>query len=80
MGIRKTSTTNIVRNIFPSIAIMIMGVMGSYFVYDTYFSGKMSAVQVSMYEPAAGDELGSSFSEEDAIEIIVTDEKDKIIE
>lgn len=47
---------SIFKNITPAVAIMVVGVLGAYLVYDNYFSGESAAVQVSGFEPAAGEE------------------------
>lgn len=46
---------NIFKNIAPSIAVMVIGLVGAYFVYNTYFSGS-PAQSVASFEPAAGEE------------------------
>src|SRR5688572_21812634 len=56
---RTMKTKNIIRNILPSVAVMVAGLMGAYLVYQNYFEDNV-ALQVSTYEPAAGDELGAS--------------------
>lgn len=46
---------NIMRNVTPSLTVMVVGLVGAYFVYNTYFSDRV-ATGVASYEPAAGEE------------------------
>lgn len=47
---------NIFKNITPAIAVMIVGVVGAYVVYDNFFSGQVPSAAVGTIEPAAGEE------------------------
>lgn len=50
---------NMMRNIVPSIAVMAIGLVGAYFVYNVYFSDKTAttAAQIATFEPASGDDV-----------------------
>lgn len=50
---------NIVKNIVPALAIMVIGVGGAYVTYDKFFSDKVSAEQASIMEPAAGEDAAA---------------------
>ncbi len=64
---------NIIKNITPSITVMVIGLVGAYFVYNTYFSDRVAS-GVATYEPAAGEEMvvedgaAATFATEDAAE------------
>lgn len=47
---------NIIRNITPSVTVMVVGLVGAYFVYNTYFSDRVASGVVG-FEPAAGEEV-----------------------
>lgn len=47
---------NIMKNVTPSITVMAVGLVGAYFVYNTYFSDKVASGYAS-FEPAAGEEM-----------------------
>ncbi len=49
---------NIFRNISPAVAVMVVGVLGAYLVYDNYFSNDTAAA-IGAVEPAAGDEAAA---------------------
>lgn len=57
---------NILKNITPAIAVMIVGVGGAYLTYDKFFSNKVSAVEASTFEPAAGEEAQAPVVDETA--------------
>ena len=48
---------NIIKSVTPSVAVMVVGLLGAWLVYDSFFSDKISATteQVSIVEPAAGE-------------------------
>jgi len=52
---KNTSINNLVRNTTPAIAVMVVGLVGAYFVYDNYFSERVTTSFISTIEPAAGD-------------------------
>ena len=47
------------RNVLPAIAVMVVGVLGAYLVYQNYFSDRVTAEQASAYAPAAGEEVAA---------------------
>ncbi len=48
--------TYLLRNILPAFAVMFFGFVGSYFVYQTYYTGKTSTASAyASISPAAGD-------------------------
>ena len=49
--------TNIIKNVTPSVAVMVAGLLGAWLAYDNYFSDKVSAEQISTFEPAAGEDM-----------------------
>lgn len=51
--------TNIIKNVTPSVAVMVAGLLGAWLVYDNYFSDKVSAEQISTFEPAAGEDMAA---------------------
>jgi len=55
---------NIIKNITPSVLVMSVGLLGAWLVYDNYFSDKISAAQVSTFQPAAGEETHTPALEE----------------
>ena len=55
--------TTIIKNITPSVAVMVVGLLGAWLVYDNYFSDKVSAEQVSTFEPAAGETTAAPAAE-----------------
>lgn len=50
---------NVIKNVTPAVAVMVVGLVGAYFVYDNYFSAR-TATSVSIIEPAGGEEFGST--------------------
>ncbi len=52
----KMEISTIIRNVAPSITVMVVGLMGAYFVYNIYFSDRV-ATGFAGFEPAAGEEL-----------------------
>jgi len=58
----KFGLRNIFKSMAPAVSVVIAGVVGAYLVYDNYLSDRMSAAQVSGYEPAAGDENNTMVS------------------
>lgn len=48
---------NIFKNITPSVAVMVVGLLGAYMVYDNYFSSKVETADIAGFEPAAGEEM-----------------------
>lgn len=52
---KNISINNLVKNTTPAIAVMVVGLVGAYFVYDNYFSERVTSSYVSTIEPAAGD-------------------------
>lgn len=70
-------TKNVIRNVLPSLAVMVAGLLGAYMVYQNYFEDNI-ALQISTYEPAAGDEPGATLGEgaavsESTVEVIETE-------
>jgi len=53
------SKKNVFKNITPSVAIVVAGLAGAYLVYNTYFSDNVTAVQMSAFEPAAGETVAT---------------------
>lgn len=51
---KDNGTKNILRNITPAFVVMIVGLAGAYFVYNNYFSEKVSS-EFGAIQPAAGD-------------------------
>ena len=47
---------DIFKNIVPSVAVMVIGLGGAYFVYNAYFSDRIGA-DLASFEPAAGQEM-----------------------
>lgn len=56
---KKTSVTNILRNVMPAFAVMALGLGGAYLVYENYFSDRIEGSKYSAIAPAAGTEMGN---------------------
>lgn len=68
----------IIRNIAPSVTVMVVGLMGAYFVYNTYFSDRVAS-SFAGFEPAAGQEHFIEPVEMISDEIILKEEETKDI-
>lgn len=53
---KNNNTKNILRNITPAFVVMIVGLAGAYFVYNNYFSEKVSS-ELGAIQPAAGEDM-----------------------
>jgi len=69
---------NILKNITPSVTVMVVGLVGAYFVYNTYFSDRVAS-GVAGYEPAAGEEVVVTEGET-AVDMTVTEEAAPAVE
>ncbi|MCB9991233.1 MAG: colicin transporter [Rhodospirillales bacterium] len=58
---------SIMRNITPSVSVMVVGLVGAYFVYNVYFSDRV-ATDYAGFEPAAGEEVMAEAAAEHAEE------------
>lgn len=54
---------NIFKNVTPSVAVMVVGLLGAYLVYDNYFSKSVETADIASFEPAAGEEATEAVTE-----------------
>ncbi len=69
---------SIMRNVTPSFTVMALGLVGAYFVYNTYFSDRV-ATGFASFEPAAGQVSTIEGVDEMNDEIVLEEEEDKDI-
>ena len=70
---------NIMKNIAPSVTVMVVGLVGAYFVYNVYFSDRVATTYAGV-EPAAGEEIHVKSNSSVVVDEELTDEAVETIE